>query len=253
MTSPATADAPGEGSSPATVDDARSAEHDVPRHVAIIMDGNRRWAREQGVPEAQGHAAGVSAVRPIVERAQQRGVQVLSIYAFSRENWSRDQDEVRTIFSLLDAAIQDYTPDLVRQGVAVRLLGRLDEIDPRTRGSIEEALRRTAGGTRMVLNVAFNYSGRSEIVDAVRGCLRDGIAPGDVTEASLGDRLYTADLPDVDLLIRTGGDQRISNFLLWQAAYAELYFCERFWPDFDPPELDLALEEYARRSRRFGR
>jgi undecaprenyl diphosphate synthase len=226
---------------------------EVPRHVAVIMDGNRRWAREQGVPEAQGHAAGVEAVRPIVERAQLRGVQVLSIYAFSRENWARDRDEVRTIFSLLDAAIQDYTPDLVRQGVAVRLLGRLDEIDPRTRGSIEEALRRTAGGTRMTLNVAFNYSGRSEIVDAVRGCLRDGVAPEDVTEATLSERLYTAELPDVDLLIRTGGDQRISNFLLWQAAYAELYFCERFWPDFDPPELDLALEEYARRSRRFGR
>jgi len=245
MTSTAMADPLGGGTT--------SMAEDIPRHVAVIMDGNRRWAREQGVPEAQGHAAGVEAVRPIVERAQQRGVQVLSIYAFSRENWSRDQGEVRTIFSLLDAAIQDYTPDLVRQGVAVRLLGRLEEIDPRTRSSIEEALRRTAGGTRMTLNVAFNYSGRSEIVDAVRGCIRDGISPDDISEASLADRLYTADLPDVDLLIRTGGDQRISNFLLWQAAYAELYFCERFWPDFDPPELDLALEEYARRSRRFGR
>lgn len=226
---------------------------DIPRHVAVIMDGNRRWARERGVPEAQGHAAGVEAVRPIVERAQQRGVQVLTIYAFSRENWSRAHDEVRTIFALLDAAIKDYTPDLVRQGVAVRLLGRLDEIDPRTRSSIEEALRQTAGGTRMTLNVAFNYSGRAEIVDAVRGCIRDGVAPEDVTEELVAARLYTADLPEVDLLIRTGGDQRISNFLLWQAAYAELYFCDRYWPDFDPPELDLALEEYARRSRRFGR
>jgi undecaprenyl diphosphate synthase len=253
MTSPAMADPLGGGTSPMAADATRPAADEVPRHVAVIMDGNRRWAREQGVPEAQGHAAGVEAVRPIVERAQQRGVQVLSIYAFSRENWSRDQDEVRTIFSLLDAAIKDYTPDLVRQGVAVRLLGRLDEINPRTRSSIEEALRLTAGGTRMTLNVAFNYSGRSEIVDAVRGCLRDGIAADDVSESSLAERLYTADLPDVDLLIRTGGDQRISNFLLWQAAYAELYFCERFWPDFDPPELDLALEEYARRSRRFGR
>lgn len=252
MTSTAMADPLGGDTAPMATDAGRPSE-DIPRHVAVIMDGNRRWAREQGVPEAQGHAAGVGAVRPIVERAQQRGVQVLSIYAFSRENWARDQGEVRTIFSLLDAAIQDYTPDLVRQGVAVRLLGRLDEIDPGTRASIEQALRRTAGGTRMVLNVAFNYSARSELVDAVRGFIRDGVAPGDVTEESLADRLYTADLPDVDLLIRTGGDQRISNFLLWQAAYAELYFCERFWPDFDPPELDLALEEYARRSRRFGR
>ncbi len=253
MTSTAMADTPGGGTSPMAADTTARPSEDIPRHVAVIMDGNRRWAREQGVPEAQGHAAGVEAVRPIVEHAQQRGVQVLSIYAFSRENWARDEGEVRTIFSLLDAAIQDYTPDLVRQGVAVRLLGRLDEIDPRTRASIEQALRRTQGGTRMILNVAFNYSARSEIVDAVRGCLRDGIAPGDVTEESLAARLYTADLPDVDLLIRTGGDQRISNFLLWQAAYAELYFCERYWPDFDPPELDLALDEYARRSRRFGR
>lgn len=253
MTSPAMADPLGGGATLVAEDASGRPDAHIPRHVAVIMDGNRRWAREHNVPEAQGHAAGVEAVRPIVERAQERGVQVLSIYAFSRENWSRDRDEVRTIFSLLDAAIRDYTPDLVRQGVAVRLLGRLDEVDVRTRDSIEEALRLTAGGTRMTLNVAFNYSGRSEIVDAVRGCIRDGVAPDEVTEASLAQRLYTTTLPDVDLLIRTGGDQRISNFLLWQAAYAELYFCERFWPDFDPPALDLALEEYARRSRRFGR
>ncbi len=226
---------------------------EVPRHVAVIMDGNRRWARERGVPEAQGHAAGVDAVRPIVERAQRRGVQVLSIYAFSRENWQRGSHEVSTLMALLDAAIQDYTPDLVRQGVAVRLLGRMEELDATTRASIEQALERTAGGTRMTLNVAFNYSGRSEIVDAVRSCIRDGIAPDDVTEELIGARLYTADLPEVDLLIRTGGDQRISNFLLWQAAYAELHFCDRFWPDFDPDAFDVALEDYARRSRRFGR
>lgn len=259
MTSAATTDSRGGGASPMaehaspTAEDASPTAEDIPRHVAVIMDGNRRWAREQGVPDAHGHAAGVEAVRPIVERARQRGVQVLSIYAFSRENWTRDSDEVRTIFALLDAAIRDYTPDLVRQGVGVRLLGRLDEIDPHTRSSIEEALRLTAGGTRMTLNVAFNYSGRSEIVDAVRGCIRDGVAPDEVTEESVAGRLYTATLPDVDLLIRTGGDQRISNFLLWQAAYAELYFCERYWPDFDPTELDRALGEYARRSRRFGR
>lgn len=253
MPSPSVTDPLDAGASPVPGDGTGRPAPDMPRHVAVIMDGNRRWAREQGVPEAQGHAAGVEAVRPIVERAQQRGVQVLTIYAFSRENWSRDRQEVRTIFALLDAAIRDYTPDLVRQGVAVRLLGRLDEVDARTRSSIEEALRSTAGGTRMILNVAFNYSGRAELVDAVRGCIRDGIPPDEVTERTLADRLYTADLPEVDLLIRTGGDQRISNFLLWQAAYAELYFCERYWPDFDPPELDLALEEYARRSRRFGR
>ena len=225
----------------------------VPRHVAIIMDGNRRWARERGVPDAQGHAAGVEAIRPIVEHAQQRGVQVLSIYAFSRENWARERDEVETLFALLDSAIRDYTPDLVRQGVRVQLLGRLDELSGDIRASIEEALAATADGTRMTLNVCFNYSGRSEIVDAVRQCVADGLSGEELTEEALAARLYAPDLSDPDLLIRTGGDQRVSNFLLWQAAYAELYFCDLYWPDFDPAAFDAALAEYARRSRRFGR
>jgi undecaprenyl diphosphate synthase len=237
-------------------DEAPVSRADVdraPRHVAVIMDGNRRWARERGVPETDGHAAGVDAVRPIVERAQQRGVEVLSIYAFSRENWARASEEVEMLFALLDAAIRDYTPDLVRQGVAVRLLGRMSELRGPTRASIEEALALTAAGTRMTLNVAFNYSGRTEIVDAVQRCLREGIPAEAVDEATIEQRLYTAELPGVDLLIRTGGDQRISNFLLWQAAYAELYFCDRYWPDFRPEDLDAALAEYTRRSRRFGR
>jgi undecaprenyl diphosphate synthase len=225
----------------------------VPRHVAIIMDGNRRWARERGLPEAQGHAAGVDAIRPIVEHAQQRGVEVLSIYAFSRENWARAQQEVATLFDLLDAAIHDYTPDLVRQGVRVRLVGRLDELAPRTRESIEGALHATEQGERMTLNVCFNYSGRSEIVDAVRRCIADGLRADQLTEEDIAERLYTAGLPEPDLLIRTGGDQRVSNFLIWQAAYAELYFCDRYWPDFDPAAFDEALADYARRSRRFGR
>jgi undecaprenyl diphosphate synthase len=225
----------------------------VPRHVAIIMDGNRRWARERGVPEAHGHAAGVDAIRPIVEHANERGVAVLSIFAFSRENWSRARPEVETLFTLLDSAIQDYTPDLVRQGVRVNLIGRLEELDPPTRASIQTALDATAGGTRMVLNVCFNYSGRTEIVDAARRCVEDGLSAAEITEEHIAERLYTAGLPEPDLLIRTGGDQRISNFLIWQAAYAELYFCERYWPDFGTADFDAALAEYARRSRRFGR
>ena len=225
----------------------------VPHHVAIIMDGNRRWARERGIPEAQGHAAGVEAIRPIVERSVERGVAVLSIYAFSRENWARASHEVRTLFALLESAIRDETPRLVEQGVRVRVLGRIDELGEGTRASIEEALAATAEGTRMTLNVAFNYSARSEIVDAVRQCLIDGLTAAEVTEDAITDRLYTAGLPEPDLLIRTGGDQRVSNFLLWQAAYAELYFCDRFWPDFDRAAYDEALAEYAQRSRRFGR
>jgi undecaprenyl diphosphate synthase len=244
---------PRSGAIPAAAAISDEREDLVPRHVAIIMDGNRRWARERGVPAAQGHAAGVEAIRPIVEHAQQRGVQVLSIYAFSRENWARERNEVETLFSLLDSAVRDYTPDLVRQGVRVQLLGRVDELSADIRASIEDALAATSEGSRMTLNVCFNYSGRSEIVDAVRQCIADGLSGEDLTEEALAARLYASDLPDPDLLIRTGGDQRVSNFLLWQAAYAELYFCDLYWPDFDRAAFDAALAEYARRSRRFGR
>jgi len=236
-----------------TVPDGTSGTDPVPHHVAIIMDGNRRWAREHGLPEAQGHAAGVEAIRPIVERSVELGVRVLTIYAFSRENWQRASDEVRTLFTLLESAIRDETPRLVEQGVRVQLLGRMEELGEGTRASIEEALTETAAGTRMTLNVAFNYSSRSEIVDAVRRCVADGLAADDVTEDAITARLYTAGLAEPDLLIRTGGDQRVSNFLLWQAAYAELYFCDRYWPDFDRDAYDEALAEFARRSRRFGR
>jgi undecaprenyl diphosphate synthase len=229
------------------------ADTRLPRHVAIIMDGNRRWARAHGVPEAQGHAAGVEAIRPIVEHAARLGLDVLTIYAFSRENWQRSSAEVETLIGLLDATIRDETPRLVEQGVRVRLAGRLDELPAETRASIEQAILITAAGQRMTLNVAFNYSSRSEIVDAVRAYVDDGNALVDLDEESLAAYLYTADLPDPDLLIRTGGDQRISNFLLWQAAYAELYFCDRYWPDFGPADLDAAIAEFARRARRFGR
>jgi undecaprenyl diphosphate synthase len=232
---------------------ADAGEERLPRHVAIIMDGNRRWARAQGVPEAQGHAAGVEAIRPIVEHAAGRGIEVLTIYAFSRENWQRSSAEVETLIGLLEATIRDETPRLVEQGVRVRLAGRLGELPIETRSSIEQAILLTAGGARMTLNVAFNYSSRSEIVDAVRAYVEDGNSLAELDEEGLASYLYTADLPDPDLLIRTGGDQRISNFLLWQAAYAELYFCDRYWPDFGPADLDAAIAEFARRARRFGR
>jgi undecaprenyl diphosphate synthase len=226
---------------------------ELPRHVAIVMDGNRRWARQRGLSEGEGHSAGVDAIRPIVERAGDLGIEALSIFAFSRENWSRDSEEVETLFALMEAAIRRETPDLVRQGVRVRILGRLEELPDTTRESISEAIAATAHGKRLTLNIAFNYSGRSEIVDAVRRALADGLAPSAIDEEQIRARLYTAELPELDLLIRTGGEQRISNFLIWQAAYAELYFSERLWPDFDTVEFEAALAEYAHRSRRFGR
>ncbi len=225
----------------------------LPRHVAIVMDGNRRWARLHGLSEGEGHSAGVDAIRPIVEHAADLGIQALSIFAFSRENWGRSDEEVETLFALLEAAIRRETPDLVRQGVRVRILGRLHELPEQTRASIADAISATAGGSRMTLNVAFNYSGRSEIVDAVKRALAAGISADELDEAAIRAHLYTADVPDLDLLIRTGGEQRISNFLIWQAAYAELYFCDTLWPDFDSSTLDAALSEFAHRTRRFGR
>lgn len=228
-------------------------QHDeLPRHVAIIMDGNRRWARQHGLPEAAGHAAGVEAIRPIVEHAVRRGIETLTIYAFSRENWRRSQLEVSTLIGLLEATIRDETPKLVKEGVRVRLAGRISELPEDTRASIESAIAATEGGDRMTLNVAFNYSSRTEVVDAVRAFIAAGHSIEDLDEDAIAANLYNADLPDPDLLIRTGGDQRVSNFLLWQAAYAELYFCSAWWPDFDADEFDAALAEYASRTRRFG-
>jgi undecaprenyl diphosphate synthase len=226
---------------------------DLPRHVAVIMDGNRRWARERGLAELEGHAAGVEAIRGILRHAVRRGVPVLTLYAFSRENWARSDDEVIGLFALLEAAIRDETGELRRQGVRVRLLGRLEELPTETRTSIEAAVAETAAGDRLMLNVAFNYAGRTELVDAFRGLAASGTPPEAIDEAAISAALYTAGLPDPDLVIRTGGEQRLSNFLIWQSAYAELYMCDVLWPDFGPDAFDAALAEFARRTRRFGR
>jgi undecaprenyl diphosphate synthase len=226
---------------------------ELPYHVAIIMDGNRRWARERGLPELEGHAAGVEAIRSILRHAVRRGVRVLTLYAFSRENWARADDEVMGLFSLLEAAIRSETDELRTEGVRIRLLGRLDELPDDTRASIDGALAETAGGERLLLNVAFNYAGRTELVDAVRRIAASGIAPDAIDESTISGALYTSGLPDPDLVVRTGGEQRLSNFLIWQSAYAELYMCDTLWPDFGPAAFDEALAEFARRSRRFGR
>jgi undecaprenyl diphosphate synthase len=221
-------------------------------HVAIIMDGNRRWAREHGLDELDGHAAGVEKIRWLVEHTLRRGVGYLSLYAFSRENWARSDEEVIGLFRLLDKAIRAETPELVRQGVRVRLLGRVEELPADLRASIGEALAATDGGTRLTLAVAFNYAGRTELVDAVRSIVADGLGPDDIDESAIAERLYTRGMPDPDLVIRTGGEQRLSNFLIWQSAYAEFWSCDTLWPDFDEAAYDAALDAFARRSRRFG-
>ncbi|HKF85681.1 MAG TPA: polyprenyl diphosphate synthase, partial [Candidatus Limnocylindrales bacterium] len=195
----------------------------------------------------------VEAIRGLLRHAVRRGVPMLTLYAFSRENWARSDDEVAGLFELLAQAIRDETDELRAQGVRVRLLGRLEELPDETRTSITGALAETAEGTRLDLNIAWNYAGRTELVDAVRRVLAAGIAPGDVDERTISEALYTRGLPDPDLVIRTGGEQRISNFLIWQSAYAELVFDECLWPDFGPAAFDRALLEFARRTRRFGR
>ncbi len=226
---------------------------ELPRHVAIIMDGNRRWARQRDLPELDGHAAGVEAIRELLRHAVRRGVPVLTLYAFSRENWARSDDEVAGLFDLLEAAIRSETEELCAQGVRIRLLGRLDELPDATRRSIGEALDATVGGDRLLLNIAFNYAGRTEIIDAFRRLVDSGTPAAEIDEAAISGALYTAGLPDPDLVIRTGGEQRLSNFLIWQSAYAEFYTCEALWPDFGPDAFDAALLEFARRHRRFGR
>jgi len=228
-------------------------DSDLPRHVAVIMDGNRRWARQQGLNELDGHAAGVEAIRTLLRHAVTRRVPVVTVYAFSRENWARSDDEVRGLFALLEQAIRSETAELREQGVRIRLLGRLDELPEDTRISIDEALAETAGGERLLLNVAFNYAGRTELVDAVRRIVASGQPADEIDETTIAAALYTVGLPDPDLVIRTGGEQRLSNFLIWQAAYAELYTTEVLWPDFGSDAFDAALLEFASRTRRFGR
>jgi undecaprenyl diphosphate synthase len=223
-----------------------------PRHVAIIMDGNRRWAAARGLPSIAGHVQGVEAIRPIVKVAPDRGIEVLSLYVFSAENWRRPDDEVTGLFGLIDGAVRQYTDELVEEGVRVRVVGRLHEAPADVQRSIREAEERTRAGKRMALNIAFNYSGRSEIVDAVRGLIAAGVAAHDIDEDRLGEHLYTTGQPDPDLIIRTGGEQRTSNFLLWQGAYAELMFCDALWPDFREADLDAALAEFTLRQRRYG-
>ncbi len=224
----------------------------VPRHVAIIMDGNGRWASRRGLPRLAGHHAGTENVRRITTACSDVGVEVLTVYAFSTENWRRPPDEVRGLMSLLAQRIDREAAELHRNNVQIRHVGTLDQIAPALAERVRRAVELTGNNTRMVLNIAFNYGGRSEIVRATRRMLEDGVTPAEISEELLDRYLDTAGLPDPDLVIRTGGEMRLSNFLLWQAAYAEYYSTPVCWPDFGAEDLYLAFEEYGRRVRRFG-
>ena len=220
------------------------------------MDGNRRWARKRHLPAIAGHRAGVETIRKTLRAARERGVEYLTLYSFSTENWSRDEEEVRGLMALLEETIRRETDSLVRDDVRLQVIGRLHELSPGLQRSIAGAVAATANCSHGVMTLAFNYGGRAEIVDAVKELaheVRAGtLRPERINESTIAERLYAADMPPPDLLIRTSGEQRISNFLLWEVAYSELWFTPVFWPDFDRELLYEAIRDFQKRSRRFG-
>jgi undecaprenyl diphosphate synthase len=224
----------------------------IPFHVGIIMDGNGRWARQRGLPRLAGHRAGVENIRRVLRGSVEFGVKMLTIYAFSTENWKRPAAEVDGLLGLFARVIDRELDELHREGVQLRCIGRREGISESLESKVRRAIELTKENDQLILNVAFNYGGRAEIVDAVQRIVRDRVAAEDVTEELVGQYLYTAGCPDPDLIIRTSGEFRTSNFLIWQAAYAEYYVTPTFWPDFDKDELFQALLAYSQRERRFG-
>lgn len=225
----------------------------VPAHIAIIMDGNGRWALARGLPRMAGHRAGTDNLRRVVKACVEFKVKYLTIYAFSTENWGRPLEEVQGLMRILEDVIDRELKELHKQGVQIRHIGRLDEINPKLRKKVLHAVDYTKNNDTLILSVAFNYGGRDEIVCAIKRMIMDGVKPEEITEEFVNQHLFTAGLPDPDLIIRTSGELRGSNFLIWQGAYSEWYFTPTFWPDFDREELWRALEEYQHRQRRFGK
>jgi undecaprenyl diphosphate synthase len=224
----------------------------VPRHVAIIMDGNGRWAGARGLERLEGHRAGTENIRTIIEGCVEQGIEILTLYAFSTENWRRPATEVNGLFEILGAVIDKETEDLHRNGVRLRHIGRLEGLPATLQERVTYAVKLTKLNTRLTVNVAFNYGGRDEIVEAARRMLRDGLGPDDIDEATFSTYLYTEGMRDPDLIIRTAGEMRLSNFLIWQAAYAEYWSTPLYWPDFGKAELERAVREFGGRERRFG-
>jgi undecaprenyl diphosphate synthase len=229
----------------------------LPRHVAVIMDGNGRWATSRGLPRVAGHNEGVKAVREIVRTAGELGIQFLTLYAFSSENWHRPHQEVSTLMALLERSIDRELPELMERNVRFRVIGRPDGVPPRVRERIDRLIAATASNTGLTLLMAFNYGGRDELVDAARALAaevqRGALRPEEIDEVRVSRALYTDGVPDPDLLIRTSGELRLSNFLLWQVAYTELWMTPTLWPDFGAREFCLAVADYQHRTRRFGR
>jgi len=225
----------------------------LPRHVAMIMDGNGRWALSRGLPRLAGHKAGTENLRRVIRSTVEFGVKYLTIYAFSTENWGRPLEEVRGLMSILEDVLQKELGELHKEGVQLRHIGRLERLPGRLQEQVLSAIELTKNNDRLVLNVAFNYGGRDEIVHAIQKIIKDGIDAENVTDELVNQYLYTAGVPDPDLIIRTSGELRVSNFLIWQAAYSEWYVTPTYWPDFDKAEYQRALETFAQRDRRYGK
>jgi len=224
----------------------------IPYHLAIIMDGNGRWAKSRGMPRLAGHRAGVENLRRIIRACAEFGIKILTIYAFSTENWGRPESEVSGLLNILEAVIDRELDSLDANGVQLRHLGKLEGISPSLTNKVRMAIERTRNNDRLTLNVAFNYGGREEIIHAIKRIVQDGIPADQIDSMLFSHYLYTADQPDPDLIVRTSGELRVSNFLIWQGSYAEYYATPTFWPDFDKEELRKALIQYNQRERRFG-
>lgn len=224
----------------------------IPEHVGLIMDGNRRWARAHNVPTLQGHARGQEVLRDIVGHSFEQGVKFVSAYAFSTENWRRTEDEVGYLMSLVRRGLDKYIGELDKQGIKIIFLGERAQVDKKVVQAIEQAEAKTAHNTKGTLAICFNYGGQQEIVNAVRHLVANGYGGEAITADLISRYLYYPELPPIDMIIRTSGEQRISNFMLWRAAYSELYFTEKYWPDFTAEDFDEALKEYEARGRRFG-
>jgi undecaprenyl diphosphate synthase len=225
----------------------------VPQHVAMIMDGNGRWALQRGLPRLAGHKAGTENLRRIIRASVEFGVKYLTIYAFSTENWGRPPEEVKGLMYILEDVIDRELNELHKEGVQLRHIGRLEQLSPKLQQKVLDAIEVTKNNDRLILNIAFNYGGRDEIIQAIQRMMKDGVPPEKVTDDLVGHYLYTVGVPDPDLIIRTSGELRVSNFLIWQAAYSEWYITPTFWPDFDKDEYRRALESFAHRDRRYGK
>lgn len=224
----------------------------IPNHVAIIMDGNGRWAKQRGLHRFEGHQTGAQNIRPLIKYLSQHHIKYVTLYGFSTENWNRPEDEVSCLFNLFEESINEYTAELQENGIKLCHLGHLEGLPQGLQTAISKAVELTKDNTRLTLSFALNYGGRLEILDAVRAIIAEGIPAENIDEKLFNNYLYTNGLPDVDLLIRTGGEFRISNFLIWQAVYSEYYFTEVLWPEFNENELEKALLAYSQRRRRFG-